>query len=60
MENEGEAGTTAAAADHIEVDDGVPAVVGELGEGEAKDRFGLRGEVLPFFEDLLAPGFCFV
>ena len=60
VENEGEAGTAAAAADHIKVDDGVLTVVGELREGEAKDGFGLRGELLPFFEDLLAPGFGFV
>ena len=60
MEDEGEAGTAGASADHIEVDDGILTVVGELREGEAEDSFGLRGELLPFFEDLLSPGFCFV
>jgi hypothetical protein len=60
VENEGEAGTAGASADHIEVDDGVLAVVGELREREAKDGFGLGGEMLPFFEELLSPGFGFV
>ena len=57
VEDESEAGTAGAAADHIEIDDGVLAVVGELREGEAKDGLRLRGELLPFFKDSFGFGF---
>lgn len=44
FEDAGEAGAAVGAADGVEVDDGVMAVVGELGEGEAEDPgVGFRG-----------------
>ncbi len=42
-EEAGEGSATGIATDHVEVDDSVLAVVGELGQGEADNKFFLNG-----------------